>query len=294
MTFAQACTDCKSHGVGENKKIIIRNTAETGLQSSFLTCLIILRQKRAQQHWQEIWHAWLLLKLTESPTLAAPFLLLFFWICGLGWRRGVRYGREDKGQNPGASNLQQSTTQRERELQAGIKPSRLQSRDPCTEPAANWITSLSLFTKRWLLLLLFTFDAVTIFQGPQLLDLETKKRDKDHRDLFFEMSLFTKPLEIVAQKESPSSRNLCWDCWFSSSSSMIVVVWALILDCPLQTEAEKMLQYALLSYNTWEEAWRMASPAPLPTAAAEIWGWWDAGSRQEDLLWSTAWILCTH
>ncbi len=91
-----------------------------------------------------------------------------------------------------------------------------------------------------------------------------------------------------------TSRNLCWDCWFSLSSSMIVVVWALILDCPLQTEAEKMLQYALLSYNTWEEAWRMASPAPLPTAAAEIWGWWDAGSRQEDLLWSTAWILCTH
>ncbi len=119
MTFAQACTDRKSHGVGENKmienkKIIIRNTAETGLQSSLLTCLIILREKRAQQHWHEIWHAWLLLTLTESPTLAAPFLLLFFWICRLGWRRHGRYGRED-GQNPGASNLRQSTSKRERE-----------------------------------------------------------------------------------------------------------------------------------------------------------------------------------
>jgi hypothetical protein len=50
------------------------------------------------------------------------------------------------------------------------------------------------------------------------LDLETKKRDKDHRDLFFEMSLFTKPLEIVAQKESPS----CFTCARKTKEALVV------------------------------------------------------------------------
>ncbi len=111
---------------------------------------------------------------TWCTFFASVFLDLQTWVeerCKV-WERRQR--AKSWCQQPSAEHHRER--QREAEsFKLGSNLPDFRSRDPCTEPAANWTTSLSLFKKRWLLLLLlFTFDAVTIFQGPQLLDLETK------------------------------------------------------------------------------------------------------------------------